>query len=60
MVALPAFLLFSIQPVFTKIVLPQLGGSTRLWFVARPWTDDFPNILKAAWLKFSENLQSRP
>jgi hypothetical protein len=39
-VALPAFLLFSIQPVFTKIVLPQLGGSTGLLFVARPWTDD--------------------
>jgi hypothetical protein len=26
----------------------------------RPWTDDFSNILKAAWLKFNENLQARP
>ena len=29
-----AFLLFSIQPMFTKMVLPQLGGSPAVWSVA--------------------------
>jgi hypothetical protein len=33
-VALSAFLLFSIQPMFTKIVLPTLGGSPGVWSVA--------------------------
>lgn len=29
-----AFLLFAIQPMFTKMVLPQLGGSPAVWSVA--------------------------
>ncbi len=29
-----AFLLFSIQPMFTKMVLPQLGGSPAVWSIA--------------------------
>ena len=29
-----AFLLFSVQPYFTKIVLPKLGGSPGVWSVA--------------------------
>jgi spermidine synthase len=29
-----AFLLFAIQPMFTKMVLPQLGGSPGVWSVA--------------------------
>src|SRR5215469_7888962 len=29
-----AFLLFSIQPMFTKMVLPLLGGSPTVWSVA--------------------------
>ena len=29
-----AFLLFSIQPMFTKMILPQLGGSPGVWSVA--------------------------
>ena len=29
-----AFLMFSIQPLFTKLVLPQLGGSPAVWSVA--------------------------
>ncbi len=33
-VGLSAFLLFSIQPMFTKIVLPILGGSPAVWSVA--------------------------
>lgn len=33
-VGLSAFLLFSIQPMFTKIVLPTLGGSPAVWSVA--------------------------
>ncbi len=31
---LSAFLLFSVQPFFTKMVLPQLGGSPAVWSVA--------------------------
>ena len=31
---LSAFLLFSVQPYFTKIVLPKLGGSPGVWSVA--------------------------
>lgn len=31
---LSALLLFSIQPMFTKMVLPQLGGATSVWAVA--------------------------
>lgn len=33
-VGLSAILLFSIQPMFTKIVLPKLGGSPGVWSVA--------------------------
>lgn len=33
-VGLSALLLFSIQPMFTKIVLPTLGGSPGVWSVA--------------------------
>lgn len=33
-VGLSAVLLFSIQPMFTKIVLPKLGGSPGVWSVA--------------------------
>jgi spermidine synthase len=29
-----AFLLFAIQPMFTKMILPQLGGSPAVWSVA--------------------------
>lgn len=29
-----AFLLFAIQPMFTKMVLPQLGGSPGVWSIA--------------------------
>ncbi|WP_244635893.1 fused MFS/spermidine synthase [Chthonobacter albigriseus] len=31
---LSAFLLFSIQPMFAKLVLPKLGGSAAVWSVA--------------------------
>ncbi|MDZ7824422.1 MAG: hypothetical protein U5K75_10575 [Ahrensia sp.] len=31
---LSAFLLFSVQPMFTKMVLPRLGGSPGVWSVA--------------------------
>lgn len=31
---LSAFLLFSVQPVFTKMVLPKLGGSPGVWAVS--------------------------
>src|ERR1700744_2218933 len=29
-----ALLLFSVQPLFTKVVLPRLGGSPAVWSVA--------------------------
>ena len=29
-----ALLLFSVQPMFTKLVLPRLGGSPAVWSVA--------------------------
>ncbi len=29
-----AFLLFAIQPMFTKMILPQLGGSPAVWSIA--------------------------
>jgi len=31
---LSAFLLFAVQPLFTKLVLPQLGGSAAVWNTA--------------------------
>src|SRR6478735_8973318 len=31
---LSAFLLFSVQPFFAKMVLPRLGGSPAVWSVA--------------------------
>jgi hypothetical protein len=31
---LSAFLLFGVQPMFTKMVLPVLGGSPAVWSVA--------------------------
>lgn len=31
---LSAFLLFAVQPMFTKMVLPQLGGAPTVWSVA--------------------------
>ena len=31
---LSAFLLFSVQPMFTKMVLPRLGGSPAVWSIA--------------------------
>lgn len=31
---LSAFLIFSVQPIFTKIVLPALGGTPAVWSVA--------------------------
>src|SRR5215813_10948839 len=33
-VFLSALLLFSVQPLFTKMVLPRLGGSPAVWSVA--------------------------
>jgi len=33
-VGLSAFLLFSVQPMFTKMVLPVLGGTPAVWSVA--------------------------
>ena len=31
---LSAFLLFSVQPLFTRMILPKLGGSPAVWSVA--------------------------
>jgi hypothetical protein len=42
-----AFLLFAIQPMFTKMVLPQLGGSPAVWSVAMVF---FQALLLAGYL----------
>jgi hypothetical protein len=33
-VFLSALLLFAVQPMFTRMVLPQLGGSPSVWSIA--------------------------
>jgi hypothetical protein len=33
-VFLSALLLFTVQPMFTRMVLPQLGGSPSVWSIA--------------------------
>jgi spermidine synthase len=42
-----AFLMFSVQPMFTKMVLPQLGGSPGVWSVAMVF---FQALLLAGYL----------
>src|SRR3569833_4697313 len=41
-----ALLLFSVQPLFTKMVLPRLGGSPAVWSVA---IDFFQSLLLAGY-----------
>ena len=41
-----AFLLFSVQPFFAKLVLPRLGGSPAVWSVAMVF---FQSILLAGY-----------
>lgn len=43
---LSAFLLFSVQPIFTKMVLPKLGGSPSVWAVS---TCFFQTVLLAGY-----------
>jgi hypothetical protein len=33
-IGLSAFLLFAVQPLFARMVLPKLGGSPSVWAVA--------------------------
>ncbi len=42
-----AFLLFAIQPMFTKMILPQLGGAPSVWSVAMVF---FQTVLLAGYL----------
>jgi hypothetical protein len=44
---LSAFLLFSVQPLFTKMVLPVLGGTPAVWSVAMVF---FQGVLLAGYL----------
>ena len=44
---LSAFLLFSVQPMFAKMVLPRLGGSPSVWSVALVF---FQGLLLAGYL----------
>jgi hypothetical protein len=37
-----AFLLFQIQPLIAKFILPWFGGSAAVW----TWTDDYSNIVQ--------------
>ncbi len=53
-----ALLLFSVQPLFTKMVLPRLGGSPAVWSVAMVF---FQSLLLAgyAYAHYLMTLQSR-
>src|ERR1700744_1286756 len=53
-----ALLLFSVQPLFTKMVLPRLGGSPAVWSVAMVF---FQSLLLAgyAYAHFLMQLRSR-
>src|SRR6202012_2050531 len=53
-----ALLLFSVQPLFTKMVLPKLGGSPAVWSVAMVF---FQSLLLAgyAYAHFLMQLRSR-
>src|ERR1700749_1107389 len=53
-----ALLLFSVQPLFTKMVLPRLGGSPAVWSVAMVF---FQSLLLAgyAYAHFLMQLKSR-
>ena len=53
-----ALLLFSVQPLFTKMVLPRLGGSPAVWSVAMVF---FQSLLLAgyAYAHFLMQLQNR-
>jgi hypothetical protein len=53
-----ALLLFSVQPLFTKMVLPRLGGSPAVWSVAMVF---FQSLLLAgyAYAHFLMQIQSR-
>ncbi len=46
-ICLSAFLLFGVQPMFTKMVLPSLGGSPAVWSVAMVF---FQALLLAGYL----------
>ncbi|MGL5138762.1 MAG: spermidine synthase [Beijerinckiaceae bacterium] len=46
-ILISAFLLFAVQPMFTKLVLPQLGGSPAVWSVAMVF---FQGLLLAGYL----------
>src|SRR5215469_16725147 len=53
-----ALLLFSVQPLFTKMVLPRLGGSPAVWSVAMVF---FQSLLLAgyAYAHFLMQLKNR-
>ena len=43
-----ALLLFSVQPLFTKMVLPRLGGSPAVWSVVSPPAGEKPMVSSIA------------
>src|SRR6516162_11665385 len=51
-----ALLLFSVQPLFTKMVLPRLGGSPAVWSVAMVF---FQSLLLAGYAYAHLLMQSR-
>src|SRR6187402_2771245 len=57
-VFLSALLLFGVQPMFTRMVLPQLGGSPSVWSVAMVF---FQSMLLAgyAYAHFLAGTQNR-
>ena len=57
-VFLSALLLFGVQPMFSRMVLPQLGGSPSVWSVAMVF---FQSMLLAgyAYAHFLAGMQNR-
>src|SRR5436305_8921113 len=51
-----ALLLFSVQPLFTKMVLPRLGGSPAVWSVAMVF---FQSLLLAGYAYAHLLMQAR-
>src|SRR6476620_3555732 len=51
-----ALLLFSVQPLFTKMVLPRLGGSPAVWSVAMVF---FQSLLLAGYASAHLLMQAR-
>src|ERR1700688_1726403 len=55
---LSALLLFSVEPLFTKMVLPRLGGSPAVWAVAMVFFPSLP-VAGYAYAHFPVQIKNR-